>query len=140
MDELKEIILKKLSTHALAGFATVTPEGKPWVRYVVAKADTGLNIWIATFKGSRKTAHIAQNPKVHLVLGVEEMSQADAWLQVEGTAEILDDPDTRQAVWYEMLEPIFSGPDDPNYVVCKVKPTRIEYYTMNKRQPEVWEG
>lgn len=140
MDELKEKILDKLSTHTLASFATVTPEGAPWVRYVVVKADQDLNIWFATFKGSRKTAHIAKNPEVHLVLGVAEMAKADTWLQVQGTAELLDDAATRQSVWYEMLEPIFSGPEDPNYVVCKVTPRRIEHYAMNKRQPEVWEA
>ena len=139
MDALKEKILDKFSTHALAGFATVTPEGTPWVRYVVVKADQDLNIWFATFKGSRKTVHIAQNPEVHLVLGVEDMTRADSWLQVQGTAELLDDPATKHSVWYEMLEPIYSGPDDPNYVVCRVRPNRIEYFAMNKQQPEVWQ-
>ena len=140
MDALKEKLLEKMSVHTLAGFATVTPGGTPWVRYVVVTADENLDIWFATFKGSRKTEHILRNPNVHLVLGVEDMTRADTWLQVDGTAVLLDDPETKQAVWYDMLETIFSGPDDPNYVVCKVTPRRIEYFAMNKRQPEIWEG
>jgi general stress protein 26 len=36
-----------------------------------------------------------------------------------------------------MLEPIFAGSDDPNFVVCKVAPYRIEYYTMNKQMPDI---
>ena len=45
---------------------------------------------------------------------------------------------TKNAVWFDILNSIFSGPDDPNYVVCKVTPYRIEYYLMNMPKPEVW--
>jgi general stress protein 26 len=43
-------------------------------------------------------------------------------------------------VWFDQLSSIFSGTDDPNYVVCKVKPYRIEYFMMNMPQPEIWEA
>ena len=43
-------------------------------------------------------------------------------------------------VWYDLLGSIFSGPDDPNFVVCKVTPDRIEYYTMNVPKPEIWQA
>ena len=140
MNDLRAKILSKMTKPALASLATVTADGRPWTRYVVVKADEEMNIWIATFKGSRKTEQIAGNPEVHLVLGVEDMQRAASWLQIEGKAAILDDQDTKQAVWYDMLEAIFKGPDDPNYVVCQVKPYRIEYYTMNRADHEVWEA
>jgi general stress protein 26 len=138
--ELKDKILEKIKKHALASFATVTEEGKPWTRYVVAKGDENFNIWFATFKGSRKIRQVAHNPEVHMVLGVNDMTTAASWLQIQGRADILEDAATKNAVWYSMLEPIFNGPDDPNYVVCKVTPYRIEYYTMNRRQPEIWQA
>ena len=129
-----------MKDYTLASFATVTPDNLPWTRYVVVKADGQMNIWFATFKESRKVKQIAHNPEVHLVLGVTDMSTAVSWIQVQGTAEILEDADSKKAVWYDMLEPMFNGPEDPNYVVCKVRPYRIEYYTMNQRRPEVWEA
>lgn len=139
MTDLKDRIWTLMKDYTLASLATITKSGKPWSRYVVVRADQDFTIWSATFKNSRKVDQISSNPEVHLNLGVSDPKQAVAWLQVQGRAEILEDARTKQAVWYDMLEPIFSGPDDPLYVVCKVVPYRIEYYTMNKKQPEVWE-
>ena len=140
MDDLKAKILEKMKALTLASFATVTEEGSPWVRYVAVKTDENMNIWFATFKASRKVRQVAANPDVHLLLGVTDLTTAASWLQIQGRAEILEDAETKNVVWYSMLEPMFSGPDDPNYVVCKIVPYRIEYYTMNRRQPEVWEA
>ena len=140
MSDLKAKILEKMKTHTLASFATVTDARKPWTRYVVISADDQMNIWFATFKGSRKVSQITDNPEVHLTLGVDNLQNAVSWLQVEGRAEILEDAETKKTVWYDMLEPIFTGPDDPNYVVCKVAPYRIEYYTMNNKNPDIWEA
>lgn len=140
MDHLKNKILEKMKGLTLASFATVTEDGKPWVRYVAVKADEHLNIWFATFKTSRKVRQIAQNPDVHLLLGASDLPSATSWIQVQGRAEICDDAKTKNEVWYSMLEPMFTGPDDPNYTVCKVTPNRIEFYTMNSRQPEVWQA
>ena len=140
MNGLKEKILAKMTGLTLASFATVTEGNKPWNRYVVVKADERMDIWFATFKKSRKINHIALNPEVHLTLGVTELQSAVSWLQIQGRAEILEDAEIKKAMWYDMLEPIFSGPDDPNYVVCKVIPYRIEFYSMNRREPEVWQA
>ena len=128
-----------MNEHTLASFATITEDGKPWTRYVVVKADDQLNIWFATFKNSRKTLQIAKNPHVHLTLGVTDPQKAVSWIQIEGRADILEDTETKNMVWYDLLRSIFGGPDDPNYVVCKVTPSRIEYYTMNVSKPEIWQ-
>ena len=140
MSELKEKIISTMKQHTLAALATVTADNQPWTRYVVVRADDQMDIWFATFKGSRKVAQIVRNPEVHLVLGVTDMKSAVSWIQVQGKAEILEDHQSKKAVWYDMLEPVFKGPEDPSYVVCKVRPYRIEYYTMNKRKPEIWEA
>ena len=140
MSDLKEKILQKMNEHVLASFATITEDGKPCTRYVVVKADDKLNIWFATFKNSRKIQQIDKNPEVHLVLGVTDPQTAVSWLQVQGHAEIFEDAETKKTIWYDLLSSIFSGPDDPNYVVCKVTPDRIEHYTMNMPKPEIWQA
>jgi len=140
MSDLKEKILEKMKNHTLAALATIAEDGKPWTRYVVVKADDQLNIWFATFKNSRKTSQIAKNPEVHLTLGVSDPQTAVSWLQIQGRAELFEDAQTRNAVWYDLLNSIFNGPDDPNFVACKIKPYRIEYYMMNMPKPEIWEG
>ena len=140
MNDLNAKILHKMKEHTLASFATISDDGKPWTRYVVVKADDQMNIWFATFRNSRKVHQIAKTPDVHLVLGVTDPQTAVSWLQVQGRAEILNDAETKNMVWYDLLGSIFSGPDDPDYVVCKVTPSRIEYYTMNVPQPEIWQA
>ncbi|MBL7203387.1 MAG: pyridoxamine 5'-phosphate oxidase family protein [Desulfobacteraceae bacterium] len=102
-------------------------------------ADENLTIWMATFVNSRKVAQIRKNPEVHLTTGVTDMETAESYLQIQGRAEILTDEKTKKAVWNDHLENIFSGPDDPNYCVCKITPYRIEYQGMGMVPPEVWE-
>lgn len=140
MSDLQEKIFEKMKEHTLASLATITEDGKPWTRYVVVKGDDQLNIWLAIFLNSRKALQIAKNPEVHLTLGVTDPQKAVSWLQVQGRAELLQDAATKNAVWYDLLSSIFRGPDDPNYVVCRVKPYRIEYYMMNMPKPEIWQG
>ncbi len=139
MPDLKTKIHAKMTQPALAAFATLTNDGRPWTRYVVVFADADLAIWFATFKGSRKVAQIAGNAEVHLTLGVTDLESAESYLQVEGRAEIIETPEVKAAVWYDHLANIFSGPEDPNYVVCKVTPYRIEFNSMNPEDgPEIW--
>ena len=107
MSDLKEKILEKMKEHTLASFATIAEDGKPWTRYVVVKADDQLNIWFATFKNSRKTLQVAENPEVHLTLGISDPQTAVSWLQVQGRAELFEDAETRNAVWYDLLNSIF---------------------------------
>jgi general stress protein 26 len=94
---------------------------------------------MATFVNSRKVAQIRRNPEVHLTTGVTDMATAESYLQVQGRAEILTDERTKRAVWNDQLKGIFTGPDDPNYAVCKITPYRIEYQSMGMVPPEVWE-
>ena len=139
MSELKKKILAKLEGPTLATLATITEDRKPWVRYVTPVADENLTIWVASFVNSRKVAQIRKHPEVHLTVGVTTMETAESYLQIQGRAEIRTDAETKKAAWYGHLERIFSGPDDPDYCVCKITPYRIEYQTMGMVPPEVWE-
>ena len=137
--ELEKKILAKFKGPTLCALATLTEDGKPWVRYVTPFADENLTLWLATFLGSRKVGQLSKNPEVHLVTGVTTMETAESYLQIQGRAEILTDETTKKAVWFDHLKNIFSGPDDPNYVVCKIRPYRIEYQGMGLVPAEVWE-
>jgi general stress protein 26 len=139
MSELKKKIQAKMTTPQLSALATITEDGKPWVRYVTPVMDESLTIWMATFAGSRKVAHIKKNPEVHLTVGVTSMETAESYLQIQGRAEILTDAATKESVWGDHLKGIFTGPDDPNYNVVKIAPYQIEYQGMDMVAPEVWE-
>ena len=139
MSELKEKIFSKFNGPTLSTLATITEDGKPWARYVTPFADENLTFWMATFINSRKVPQIKKNPEVHLTTGVSDPETAESYVQIQGRAEILTDEETKKAVWFDHLAQIFSGPDDPNYCVCKITPYRIEYQGMGMQPPEVWE-
>ena len=136
---LKEKILAKLTGPTLCAVATVTEDGKPWVRYMILSADEHLTIWGATFASFRKVGEIRKNPEVHLTTGAKDMETAETYLQIQARAEILTDAAAKKAMWNDYLKNIFSGPDDPNYVVCRITPYRIEYCKMDRSPAEVWE-
>lgn len=137
LDKIKDVLYPG---PCLAGFATVTPEGKPWVRYVMIQADEALTLRFATFLESRKVGQIRANPEVHITCGVTEPAPTNRYLQVQARAEVSTDEGERQAFWNEHLKTYFTGPDDPKYAVVICRPYRIEYMAPGAMEPEVWEA
>ena len=142
MTDAKRLILNILQPGEsfLASLATVTEDGRPWVRYVSPKISEDLTLRIATSVQSRKATHIRKNPEVHLTCGVTDPQTAQYYLQIEGKADVVTDAAERAAFWSDGLKAHFSGPDDPNYALLVVKPYRIELCPMMSMDVEVWEG
>lgn len=138
MSNLVEQIKTLLSLPALSSFATVTEDGKPWVRYVMAVMDDSMIVRFATFTSARKVSQIARNPEVHITAGVCDPTKDANYVQIQGTAVLVTDKASRHAFWHPMLKGVFSGPDDPNYGLIEVKPYRIEYCSAGKMEPDVW--
>lgn len=138
MSDLRDRIYEILRKPQLAGLATVTAEGKPWVRYVMTAASEDLTIRCATFVGARKVKQIAEKPEVHLTCGVTNPMETGPYLQVQGRAVLDTSAETRHAFWTDMLAPIFAGPDDPEYGVIEIAPYYIEYCTPGSMEPEIW--
>lgn len=139
MSDLKDRVLEVIAGPSIMALATLTEDGKPWVRYVVPVADRDLNLRFSTFLGSRKVAQITRDPNVHLTGGGGTLEGIRPWVQVVGVAEVSSDPELKSAMWNEMLSAYFSGPDDPDYCVVTVRPTRIEYLGGDTSEPEVLE-
>ena len=138
MSDLREAILEKMKEPTLACLATITEDGKPWVRYVTPYADENLDLWCSTFAGSRKVGQINGNSEVHITLGVTDPENVGSYLQIQGNAQVLSDPESKEKVWGDHLKPIFSGPDDPNMCVLKITPYRIELQEPKPVPPQVW--
>ena len=136
---LKHKILNIISDYHLANLATVTEDGKPWTRYVIARADENMLIRCATFLDSRKVRHIAKNPEVHLACGVTDPERYTDYLQIQGRAEVSTDAAEKKHYWCDKLSDIFEGPDDERYGVIKIKPYRIELQHADSITPEIWE-
>jgi general stress protein 26 len=139
MNDLLGRIFETARELQLMNVATITADGKPWVRYVMGKSDKDLNIRFCTHGQSRKVAQMRNDPNVHISFGVTDLETANNWMQVQGTAEVSTDAVELDSFWFDDLNNYFSGPDDPNYCVVIVRPSRIELGTMGKATPEVWE-
>jgi len=140
MRDLKANIFKVIKEPQLMSLATVTEEGKPWVRYVTAWGSGDLTIRFVTSLKSRKVGHIKRNPEVHLTCGAKVMESTENYLQICGKAEVTTDKKERQRYWNDELKAYFSGVDDPAFCICIVRPYRIEYFGMTEMKPEVWQA
>ena len=140
MSDLKQRILQITQQLQLASLATVTEEGKPWVRYVMAVSDEGLAMRCATFATARKVKQIEKNPEVHLTCGVTDPAVMKPYLQIQAKARLATDEAERHGFWNESLQGIFDGPDDPKYGILIMTPYRIEYCSPDSSELEVWES
>ena len=138
MSELRERIAEVLGRPQLAGLATITDDGKPWVRYVMIMTGDDLVIRLATFRAARKVGQIEKTPDAHLMCGVTDPEKMAPYLQIQGRARLNVSEEARHAFWNDTLTQIFEGPDDPKYGVIEVVPSRIEYWAPGEFEPEVW--
>ncbi|NJM54795.1 MAG: pyridoxamine 5'-phosphate oxidase family protein [Verrucomicrobiae bacterium] len=139
MANLKERILDMLKEPTLACLATITEDGKPWVRYVIIEASDDMTLRFPSPDWGRKNLQIQHNPEVHLTCGITLKTDAGPYLQIQGRAEYTKDRDVRHAFWSDRLSLIFDGPDDPKLGVVTVHAYRVEVWMIGTPKHEVWE-
>ena len=133
---LKESILKVMGGQVVAAIATMQ-ENKPAVRYMAVMGLDDLTLIGATRKASRKVEQIKKNPDVALTVWSGK-NFSDPYVMIQGSAKVHDDLETKKKFWSPMLEPYFQKPENPDYVVVRFTPRRIEYY--HDMAMDVWEG
>ncbi|MBN2528489.1 MAG: pyridoxamine 5'-phosphate oxidase family protein [Deltaproteobacteria bacterium] len=139
VEDIRQKIAGVIEPFQLAALATVRADGTPWVRYVTVRGDDHLVVRFATPMRSRKVAEIRANPNVHLTCGCGELASAKEWVQIVGRARVTSDDEIRKSFWEDFLSAWFNGPDDSEYAVVEVIPSRIEYLTMDSLIPRVLE-
>jgi general stress protein 26 len=136
--ELENRIRAFFASPKVAALATVTGEGKPWVRYVTVRATGDLTLRIVTDAASRKVAEIRSHPDVHLTCGNLKPPDDSVYMQIAGLAAMSTDPGEKRELWNDEYRRYFQGSDDPNYVVIRVLPDLIEYTGPDSPKPSVW--
>ncbi|MCL6460194.1 MAG: pyridoxamine 5'-phosphate oxidase family protein [Gorillibacterium sp.] len=136
-NELEKAIIDTLDDNEFGSFGTIEGEKKPKVRYMAVYHE-GLNIHLATDRKTHKVEELEANPYVCLLLGFEAGGSKDL-LEIEATAVVTKDETLREKVWNKQLKKWFDGPDDPNYVILDLAPTRIEYRSRHGKTG-VWES
>ena len=101
---------------------------KPTVRPLAMVFVDG-RFWIGTGAPSNKVKHLKSNPNVEFSMALSEGYQAPGNIRARGTAEIVEDPETKKKAAESM--PYFSmfwkSPDDPGFTLLELKPTQIDY-------------
>ena len=138
MSNTQEKILDILKQPQLAGFASITADGKPWVRYVIIATSNDMVIRCATCINARKVNQIKNNPEVHITCGINDPNNVQPYLQIQGQAQLSLDKELRHKFWNDTLKNIFEGPDDPNYGVIEIVPYCIEYCSPDSMETETW--
>lgn len=121
--------------HPRSVLTTVSAEGAPEAALLdVAATDEG-EIVLDSAADARKVANIRQDPRVALVVGVD-----DVCVQVEGTAEVLDGASrARFAAVYEQRFP-GSRADADGFAVILVHPRWMRLYDTGTTPPTVRES
>ncbi|MGA9097472.1 MAG: pyridoxamine 5'-phosphate oxidase family protein [Methanotrichaceae archaeon] len=132
---LKDSILEVTRGEHVAAVATVA-DGRPAVRFMALVGLADLSIIGATMKSSKKVEQIRKNPEVALSIWSGK-SFADPYVVIQSKAEIYEDLETKKKFWDPKLESYFQNPENPNYVVLKFMPQRIEYY--HEMSMDLWE-
>ncbi|WP_234969369.1 pyridoxamine 5'-phosphate oxidase family protein [Bacillus massilinigeriensis] len=130
-DNLRKDILSLLENNKVGSLATVK-DNKPHSRYMTF-FNEGLTLYTPTTKDSYKAEEIEANPNVHILLGYTGDGMGDAYLEIQGTAQIIEDEKLKSEIWKDGMDKWIDGPDDPNYIVLKITPDTVRL--MNNDEP-----
>ncbi|MEI2357468.1 pyridoxamine 5'-phosphate oxidase family protein [Mesobacillus zeae] len=122
-DSLKQKVLSVLEGNRVGSLATIK-NNKPHSRYMTF-LNEGLTLYTPTTKDTYKTEEIETNPNVHILLGYFGEGMGDAFVEIQGTAEIKEDKDLKSRIWNEHMEKWIKSPDDPDYIVLKIQAETI---------------
>ena len=135
--ELKNKIADLISKPQLASLATIN-DGKPWIRYMILTGEPDLTLYTTTFSNSRKVEQLKKDNNVHVIIGGDQEHFKDPHINIQATAQVLTDLETKKKYWCEHLEIFFSGPEDPDFSVIKISPQVIEYTSGDALTPEIY--
>ncbi|RPI62254.1 MAG: hypothetical protein EHM48_04370 [Planctomycetaceae bacterium] len=116
--------------------ATVSPDGKPDVRWMGAKVlEEPFTVYMVTFRQSQKVKDIQANANTRLLLFKADFSEQVALV---GTAELDDSAEKKNEVWQKIpaSSDYFKGPADPTFAVIKMAVKHVELWTSHdQREP-----
>src|SRR5512137_610587 len=118
--DLADKIYEVIKSYPMGALATVDPEGRPRVRFVMLDVGRDLTIRFVTALSSRKVGQIDRNHEVHIACGASLVDSMAPYVQVEGSARVSREGEVLREMWTEALKNYFTGPDDPEYCVVIV--------------------
>ncbi len=84
--------------------------------------DAGFTCFAATSVASGKVREIRANPAVSFYYADPGQTRG---VELRGRAEIEADPALKRSLWDESWRLFWSGPEDPDYVVVRLRPAEV---------------
>ncbi|MBN1790439.1 MAG: pyridoxamine 5'-phosphate oxidase family protein [Bacteroidales bacterium] len=128
-DTIMQAAFEIIKSTPYCAFVTVDSAGQPQVRTMNPfPMEDKISIWFATSRTSRKVTEIKRNPKVSVYFA--DHMQAKGYVNITGTAEILDDKELlvkmKRAYWENI-------PDWQNvFVLIRITPKTLDVINYNR--------
>lgn len=138
MSKTPNEIAEKILEDNMVGTMATIEENKPHTRYMTFFNDNFI-LYTVTSKDTHKVEELSKNPYTHILIGYDGKGFDDSFLEIEGKVEISSDDTMREKVWNKVLQPWFSGPDDPKMTVLKITPSQIRVMNTKGEGPKLVE-
>lgn len=135
-ESLNEIkLLLAAEERPIVFLATVDPEGKPRVRPLNLMS-TPRGFYIATSKKSRKIRELKGSDAVEMVT-IFPTEKGTGYLRITGKAREVNGQEKRSTIeeTHYPVEKYWNGVDDPDFMVFRIDPERVEYIRPGEDDP-----
>jgi general stress protein 26 len=124
-DEQTAKVASLMKDIRFAMFTTIDGGGRYFSRPMAnQKVEFDGDLWYFSARDARKVAQLVAHPQVSVT-----MSSNDAWVSLNGTAEVVSDRAKIHELWNPVVGAWFpEGPDDENIVLLKVNGQSAEYW------------
>jgi general stress protein 26 len=123
-EDLVQQALDVIRADRLPYLATVEGD-QPRLRPIAPVKTDGFTVYVANLRSYGKTAEIESNPRVELCYLDGHHDQ----VRITGTAEVVTDPATREAVWNSnphMRKHLISF-ENPDFILYRIIPSRVRF-------------
>ncbi len=116
-------IVRQMILDSGMGYLATCEGDQPRVRAMMPVMRDDGTLLAATFPHMKKIQQIQKNPKFEICFVDRKLSHC----RFEGRAAVSQDKALKEELWNKqmMLRQFFGGPDDPNFILLVLKPTRI---------------
>jgi general stress protein 26 len=129
--------IRRIVGEAKWAYLATSASDQPSVRPVSTLVDEDLVCWIGTHACTRKVGQVKANPRVEMCFCTPE---GRAHVRFSGAMEIVEDKQKKE--WFfsvrEYMASYLSGPDDPDYVLLRLTPDKIEVMPAAKMEYEAY--
>jgi len=138
-EELLTAARKIMATARYAALITTGPNGRINARTMDPFPPTAeMEIWFGTNPRSRKVRELRRDPRVTIYY-VDPIAQA--YVTIQGTARLVNDPKEKARRWKDEWKPFYSD-REKGYLLIAVKPERLEVINVKTGltgDPNTWD-